>query len=62
MFHSVALATAIIDGYRSGTLLAGEVAALLGLDTSIAAQGWLAKRSTPLNYSVEDLEADRATL
>jgi predicted HTH domain antitoxin len=51
-----------IEGYRCARLSAGEVAKVLGLPTSIAAQSWLAQRGIPLNYSIEDLEADRATL
>jgi predicted HTH domain antitoxin len=54
-----ALAT---EGYRSARLTAGEVAKLVGLETSIQGQQWLAQRGIPLNYSLEDLEIDRASL
>jgi predicted HTH domain antitoxin len=51
-----------IDGYRTGRLTAGEVGRVLGIETSIAAQRWLAQRGVELNYSLEDLEADREAL
>ncbi|RJP37984.1 MAG: UPF0175 family protein [Phycisphaerales bacterium] len=57
-----ALEALAIEGYRTAKLTAGEVARILGLDTSIAAQEWLAQRGIPLNYALEDLEADRHTL
>lgn len=40
----------------------GFLAAALRLPTSLAAQEWLAARNVPLNYDVDELEADRATL
>lgn len=52
----------VIEGYRTAKLTAGEVAGILGLDTSIAAQSWLAKHGIELNYSIDDLDADRQTL
>ncbi len=52
----------IIEGYRRGRLSLGFVAQILGLPTSLQAQEWLAQRAVPLNYGVEDLEADRRTL
>lgn len=51
-----------IEGYRTGKLTAGEVAGLLKLPTSIAAQAWLAQQGVEQNYSAEDLQADRETL
>jgi len=51
-----------IEGYRSARLSAGEVARILGLATSIEAVDWLAHRGVPMNYSLEDLEKDRAAL
>lgn len=59
---SAALEALAIEAYRSAKLTAGEVAILLGLETSIAAQAWLAQRGIPLNYSIEDLDADRIAL
>lgn len=52
----------VIYGYNTGRLSLGYVAHILGLDTTLQAQQWLADRGVPLNYSVEDLEADRRTL
>jgi predicted HTH domain antitoxin len=52
----------VIHGYNTGKLSLGYVAQILGLDTSIQAQEWLARQGVPLNYSSEDLEADRQTL
>jgi predicted HTH domain antitoxin len=51
-----------VEGYRTGKLTAGEVARILGLETSIAAQAWLSERGVELNYSLEDLDADRQAL
>jgi predicted HTH domain antitoxin len=51
-----------IEGYRTAKLTAGEVARILGLDTSLAAQSWLAQHGVELNYSAEDLQADRESL
>ena len=58
----VALEALAIEGYRLAKLTGGEVARLLGLDTSIQAQQWLAGRGIPLNYALDDLDADRASL
>lgn len=52
----------IVENYRCGRISLGYVAELLGLETTIQAQRWLADRSVPLNYSIEDLESDRRTL
>jgi predicted HTH domain antitoxin len=57
-----ALEALAIEGYRTARLTAGEVARLLGKQTSIEAQEWLASRGVPLNYALEDLESDRETL
>ncbi|MFZ4574194.1 MAG: UPF0175 family protein [Phycisphaerales bacterium] len=52
----------LIESYRAGKISLGYLAELLGLETSIEAQGWLSKRGIHLNYSLEDLEADRKSL
>lgn len=52
----------VIYGYSLGRLSLGYVAHILGLDTTIQAQEWLARRGVPLNYSLQDLESDRQTL
>ena len=51
-----------IEGYREGRLSLGDVAVILGLETRIEAQAWLAGRKVPLNYDLAALEADRVTL
>ncbi len=52
----------VAEGYRRGRLSLGFVARILGLATSLQAQEWLAQRGVPLNYDIDDLEADRRTL
>lgn len=51
-----------MEGYRNGKFSCGDVAAVLGFSTSLEAQRWLAERGVPLNYTLDDLEADRASL
>ncbi len=58
----VALEAMSIEGYRTGKLSLGEVANILGFETTIAALEWLGTRGVPLNYSAEDYRADQATL
>ncbi len=52
----------IIENYRAGLLSIGDVAELLGFETRFEAEQWLGRRGVRMNYSVEDLEADRRTL
>ena len=52
----------LIEGYRSGKLSTGDIAEALNFETRLAAEQWLAARQVSLNYSLADLEADRATL
>jgi predicted HTH domain antitoxin len=52
----------LINGYRTGRISLGFVAELLGLDTRLQAQQWLSERGVPLNYDLQELEADRETL
>lgn len=52
----------LIEGYRTGRLSLGDIAAALGLETRLQAESWLGARKVPLNYTVADLEADRETL
>lgn len=58
----VALEALAIEAYRSAKLSAGEVARLLGLETSIQAHEWLARRGIAINYGPDDLDEDRAAL
>lgn len=57
-----ALEALAIEGYRSGKLSAAEVGRLLGLEDRWVVNQWLADHKVPLNYTLEDLEADRSTL
>lgn len=57
----VALESMSIEGYRTGKLSLGEVANVLGLETTILALEWLGARGVPLNYSSEDYKDDQQT-
>ena len=57
-----ALEALAIEGYRAAKLTAGEVARVLGLETSLAAQRWIADHGIEANYSLDDLRADREDL
>jgi hypothetical protein len=57
-----ALEAIAIEGYRGGKLTAFEVQTLLGFEDRWETQAWFASRKVNLNYSLEDLDADRATL
>lgn len=57
-----ALEALAIEGYRGGRLSSAQVGRLLGLGDRGAVNDWLAERRVPLNYTLEDLEADRRTL
>jgi predicted HTH domain antitoxin len=52
----------VIESYRTAKIGLGAVVELLELPTRIAAQEWLAHRRIPLNYDLDDLNEDRATL
>lgn len=57
-----ALEAMSIEGYRTGKLSLGEVALVLGLETTIAALEWLGTRGISLNYSGDDYKEDQAAL
>jgi predicted HTH domain antitoxin len=59
--NRAALEALAIEGYRTAKLSVGEVGRILDMGT-IEAQTWLAKRGMPMNYSLDDLVADRKTL
>lgn len=46
-----------IESYRTGKINLGLLAEMLGMGV-IEADGWLAARGVPLNYSVDDLRED----
>jgi len=52
----------IINGYRTGRISLGFVAELLGLATRFEAQQWLTERNVPINYDLDELQADFQTL
>lgn len=52
----------VIARYRDGKLSIGQLARILGFDTRFQAEEWLGKQGVTMNYSLEDLEADRKTL
>ena len=55
------LENAAIEEYRAGRLSHRQVGEMLGFDYW-QAERFLAEHRVPLNYSIADLEADRATL
>lgn len=57
-----ALEALAIEGYRTGRLSSAEVGELLGLEDRWTVARWLGERHVPLNYTADDLEADRRTL
>jgi predicted HTH domain antitoxin len=60
--EAAALEALLIEGYRTGKLSTGDIAEALGYATRIEAERWLSARQIDLNYTITDLEADRATL
>jgi len=50
-----------IESYRTRKISVGFLAKMLGMGV-IEAEDWLKQREVPLNYSEEDLEADRRAL
>ncbi len=51
-----------IESYRLGKISLGELAGLLGLETSIEGLEWLRAHGHTLNYGVEQFEEDMRTL
>ncbi|MBI5762556.1 MAG: UPF0175 family protein [Planctomycetes bacterium] len=51
-----------IEGYRTGKLSRFEVQTLLGLQDRWGTEEWLGAHGVNLNYSLSDLEADRAAI
>ncbi len=50
-----------IESCRMGKISVGLLAEMLGMGV-IEADGWLAGRGVPRDYSIEDLDADRRDL
>jgi hypothetical protein len=57
-----ALEGLVAEGYRSGKFGIAQVRRLLGLESRWDAEEWLGKRGIHLNYTIDDLRADRETL
>lgn len=57
-----ALEALAVEGYRSGKLSRYGVQTLLGFDDRWETEEWLGARGVNQNYSLADLEADRAAL
>ncbi len=55
------LEDAALEGYRAGRLSHRQVGAMLRLDYW-ETESFLKERGVPLNYTLADLDADRATL
>ena len=55
------LEAAAIEGYRAGKLSHAQVGRMLGL-SRFEVDAVLKAHDVPLNYTLEDLEADRRTL
>lgn len=51
-----------LEGYRAGKLSRYQVQRLLDLDNRWDAESWLGSKGANLNYTPEELEADRETL
>lgn len=60
--NRTALEAVAIEGYRAGKLSHYEVQSLLGFEDRWETEAWLGGKGVHLNYGLEDLEADRATL
>ena len=52
----------VLEGYRSRRLGTGEVRRLLGLETRMDAETWLAAKGASMSYSQQDLEQDQETI
>jgi hypothetical protein len=50
-----------LDGYRSGVLGEEDVRRLLHLESRFDVHAFLARYDVPLNYTLNDLHADRET-
>lgn len=52
----------LLEGYRSARLSSAQIGRILGLASRWEVEEWLGQRGAVWNYSLADLEADRATL
>ncbi|XZE19234.1 UPF0175 family protein [Pirellulaceae bacterium SH449] len=61
-FEEKAFEALIIQGYRERVFSVGRVATLMGLNTSIEAEQWLADRGVERNIGPDDLHLDASLL
>lgn len=52
----------LVAHYQAGKLSTGDIAVILGFQTRLQAEEWLAEHGACQNYSAADLEADQQTL
>lgn len=52
----------LVAQYQAGKLSTGDIAVILGFETRLQAEEWLAEHGACRNYSAADLEADQETL
>lgn len=52
----------LVNGYRTGRISLGLLATALNLPTTLVALQWLADRKIPINYDLDELEADRIAI
>ena len=57
-----ALEALVIEGYRSEKFGVSQARRLLGLNDRWETEHWLAQRGVHMNYSLEDLQDDRAAI
>lgn len=57
-----ALETLALEGYKSGELTAHQLQVMLGFGSRIEVDGFLKAHGVPMEYSLEDLGKERATL
>jgi hypothetical protein len=58
----VALECLVLDRYKAGILSPHQVQQSLGFENRFQTEEWLADRGAKVQYTLQDLEADRATL
>lgn len=59
---AAALESLAVDAYRVGQLSAHELCEVLGVPSRIALDGLLKAHGVPLEYTVDDFEAERDTI
>ena len=52
----------LLANYWAGKLSTSDITEILGFETRHEAQVWLAKRGSPINYTLSSLEQDRKNI